>query len=65
MREQRDIELVEGGVRVESMNTYADDQPSISQHLVCKPANRNITGEPFRAFRSQPYYAAIVTVICM
>ncbi len=45
MREQRDIELVEGGTRAESMNTYADDQPSISQHLVCKPANRNITGK--------------------
>ena len=46
MREQRDMELVEGGTRTEStgVTTYADDQPSISQHLVCKPLNRNITG---------------------
>ena len=50
MKEQRDSELVKGGVRVESMNTFADDQPSISQHLVCKPANRNITGEDSRTF---------------
>ena len=45
MREQRDIELVEGGVGAESMSKFPDEQPSISQHLVCKPGYRNITGK--------------------
>ena len=46
MREQRDMELAGGGGRVELVGTrhYDQDQPSISQHLVCQPHNRNITG---------------------
>ena len=48
MKEQRDIELVEGGLDVDTVvhsnRHFAEDQPSIAQHLVCKPHNRNITG---------------------
>ena len=49
MREQRDIELVGGKEGAESVahgnRHFSVDQPSISQHVVCKPSNRNITGE--------------------
>ena len=47
MREQRDLELAEGGAegaKPVPAHHYEHDQPSISQHLVCKPHNRNITG---------------------
>lgn len=45
MREQRDLELAEGGAAGPegAPVAYEQDQPSISQHLVCKPHNRNIT----------------------
>lgn len=42
MREQRDLELAGGGEV--AVRHYEQDQPSIAQHLVCKPHNRNITG---------------------
>ena len=47
MREQRDLELTGGeGASSEPVaaHHYEQDQPSIAQHLVCKPHNRNITG---------------------
>ena len=48
MREQRDLELAEGGEGTDSAamggRHYAEDQPSVSQHMVCKPSARNITG---------------------
>ena len=48
MREQRDLELTGGGEGGGSepvaAHHYEQDQPSIAQHLVCKPHNRNITG---------------------
>lgn len=45
MREQRDLELAKGaeGVEPVSAHHFEQDQPSITQHLVCKPQNRNIT----------------------
>lgn len=43
MREQRDLELT-GGSEPVAAHHYEQDQPSIAQHLVCKPHNRNITG---------------------
>ncbi len=48
MREQRDMELAEGGQGAEpggpTQHYEEGGQPSISQHLVCQPHNRNITG---------------------
>ena len=47
MREQRDLELTgggEGGGEPVAAHHYEQDQPSIAQHLVCTPHNRNITG---------------------
>ena len=46
MREQRDLVLAEGseGTEPVAVRHFEQDQPSISQHLVCKPHNRNITG---------------------
>ena len=45
MREQRDIELARGEEPVASGNRhFEEDQPSLSQHLVCKPNYHNITG---------------------
>lgn len=47
MREQRDLELAEGGGKgAEPVATrhFEQEEPSIAQHLVCKPHNRNITG---------------------
>lgn len=46
MREQRDLELTgaEGASEPVAPHHYEQDQPSIAQHLVCKPHNRNITG---------------------
>lgn len=46
MREQRDLELaegMEGGEGVPHSSHLAEDQPSISHHLVCKAMARNIT----------------------
>ena len=49
MREQRDIQLVGGGgaegAKALSAHHFDHDQPSIGQHLVCKPHHRNVTGE--------------------
>ena len=48
MREQRDLELAEGGEGTDSAaiggRHYTEDQPSVSQHMVCKPSARNVTG---------------------
>ncbi len=48
MREQRDIELtggVSGGVSSSVVHHFEHNQPSIGQHLVCKPHYRNVTGK--------------------
>jgi len=48
MREQRDLELtggVAGPMSSVVTHTFEQDQPSIAQHLVCKPHHRNVTGE--------------------
>ena len=46
MREQRDLELVEAGAESVAIGNrhFSEDQPSISQHMVCKPDAMNITG---------------------
>ena len=49
MKEQRDIKLAEGLEGVDSpahnnQHFALGEQPSIVQHLVCKPSARNITG---------------------
>lgn len=48
MREQRDLELTGGVAGVLSSvapHGFEQDQPSIAQHLVCKPDHRNVTGK--------------------
>ena len=45
MREQRDIELARGEEPITHSNRhFEEEQPSLSQHLVCKPHHHNITG---------------------
>ena len=45
MREQRDIELAKGEEGAGTSNRhFEEEQPSLSQHLVCKPHYHNITG---------------------
>ena len=47
MREQRDLELTGGvsqSVSSAVVHHFDHDQPSIAQHLVCKPHHRNVTG---------------------
>ena len=45
MREKRDIELAMGEEPVTHSNRhFEEEQPSLSQHLVCKPHHQNITG---------------------
>ena len=48
MREQRDLKLAGGGALQDTSlaaHHFEHDQPSIAQHLVCKPDHRNVTGE--------------------
>ena len=65
MREQRDIELVGGKEGAESVahgnRHFSVDQPSISQHVVCKPSNRNITGE---GGEGEGVYVVVYFVCC-
>ena len=71
MREQRDLELTGGGegggggVKEQvAARHFEQNQPSISQHLVCQPHNRNITGMRIRVwYRVWLTLCDVITVV--